>query len=211
LPPLPQSPPSPPPSPPLQLETLAPIVADPPSTPGPSRLRTFFLGADLAVATGVSPDALFGVSPAVGWRSSSKTLLAPEVRLAFLRAASGTIVASPGEASFTWTVGRADVCLLSLPPGPARVQACARIEAGALEAAGSHIADAHDRMLGWFAAGPLARAEWDLLAPLFVEAEVAAMVHATTDSFYFVPYTTSFYQVPLLGLDASAGLGVHFL
>jgi hypothetical protein len=35
-------------------------------------------------------------------------------------------------------------------------------------------------------------------------------VHATTDTFYFVPDTT-IYPVPLLGLDASAGLGVHFL
>jgi hypothetical protein len=205
----PPDPPSPPP--PLQIDTPPdPVAVDVPSTPaGPPR-HTFFLGADFAVATGVTPDALLGFSPVLGWRSSSRTVLAPEVRLGFLRAASGTIIASPGEASFTWTVGRADGCLLSWPPGPARLQACARVEAGALDAAGTQIADAQSHTRGWFAAGPLARGEWELLAPLFLEVEVAAMVHVTADSFFFEPHT-SIYQVPLLGVDASAGLGVHFL
>jgi hypothetical protein len=201
----------PPPPSPLHTDTPPdPVAVDVPSTPASPPPHTFFLGADFAMATGVSPDALLGFSPVLGWRSSSRTVLAPEVRLGFLRAASGTVVASPGEASFTWTVGRADGCLLSWPPGPARLQACARVEAGVLDATGTQIAAAHSSTRGWFAAGPLARAEWDLLAPLFIEAEVAAMVHATTDRFYFVPDTT-IYPVPLLGLDASAGLGVHFL
>jgi len=199
-----------PPSP-LQIDPPPdPVAVDVPSIPSRPQRHTFFLGADFAMATGVSPDALLGFSPVLGWRSSSRTVLAPEVRLGFLRAASGTIVASPGEASFTWTVGRADGCVLSWPPGLARLQACARVEAGALDAAGTQIVAARSSTRGWFAAGPLARGEWDLLAPLFLEAEVAAMVHVTADSFFFEPHTP-IYQVPLLGLDASAGLGVHFL
>jgi hypothetical protein len=88
--------------------------------------------------------------------------------------------------------------------------ACARIEAGALDAAGTGIPGARSGTSGWFAVGPLGRAEWELLAPLFLEAELAAMVHVTDDHFYFEPSTTV-YDVPLVGFEASAGLGVHFL
>jgi hypothetical protein len=60
------------------------------------------------------------------------------------------------------------------------------------------------------AGGPLVRAQWSFLPPLFAEAEIAGVVHGTNDRFFFLPDTTV-YTIPLFGVDAAAGLGVHFL
>ena len=216
--PLPAAPPAassapllPAPAPPLLPSASAPLPVTPrrfaPSGPLPHRL---WLGADLATAVGVSRDALFVVAPSVGWRgATSSSFFVPSVRVGFLRAITGAVTAVDGAASFTWTVGRADGCILSWPPGPARFVGCARFEAGALQGAGTTVASPRSGNRAWVAAGPLLRGEWVLLSPLFVTADLAAMVHVTEDRFYFYPDTTV-YQVPVFGLEAGVGLGVHF-
>jgi len=178
-----------------------------PSGPLPHSL---WLGVDLATAVGVSRDALVVVAPGVGWRGpASSSFFALSIRLGVLRATTGAVTAVDGAASFTWTVGRADGCILSWPPGPARLLGCARFEAGALQGAGTTVASPQSANRAWVAAGPLLRAEWVLLSPLFLTADLAAMVHVTDDRFFFHPDTTV-YQVPVFGLEAGAGLGVHF-
>jgi hypothetical protein len=190
--------------------TLAQREKESPPPPSAALPHTLSLGADFAVATDVSPQTLLGVSPSLGWRSGRASLLAPSVSAAFLRATSGTLTVPGGAAAFTWTVGRVDGCLVSWPPGAARLLGCLRVEAGLLEAAGSEVASPQTRQRGWFALGPLARGEWELLSPLFVAAQAAVMVHVTADHFYFIPNTTV-YDVPVVGLEASVGVGVHFL
>jgi hypothetical protein len=208
---VPPAPPSPPAPSSITFEPLEPPpAAEAPPRPPPRLPHTLSVGADFAAATGVTPQTLTGVSPSLGWRAGGASILAPSVTAAFLRASSGTLPVTGGAAAFTWTVGRLDGCPLSWPPGAARLLACVRLEAGLLEAAGSEVPSPQSRSRAWFAAGPLARAEWELLAPLFVEAQAAAMVHVTADHFLFLPDTTV-YQVPLVGLEASAGLGAHFL
>jgi hypothetical protein len=50
------------------------------------------------------------------------------------------------------------------------------------------------------------------VGPLLLDAEVAPIFRVTADHFYFVPnQDTTGYQVPQVGLEASAGLGLHFL
>jgi hypothetical protein len=156
---------------------------------------------------------LVAVAPSIGWRSGRRQFLSPSIGLAVLRASTSTIsVASGGAASFVWTVGQLDGCLLSWPSaGAARMLGCVRIDAGALEAVGSRIQAARSSTRGWFAMGPLARAEWDLLPPLFAATNAAMMVHFTTDRFYFLPENTTIYAVPTFGFEFSAGLGVRFL
>ena len=178
----------------------------------PPRLpHTLSLGADLDVATGVSPQALSGVSPRLGWRSSRGGFLSPSVTASFLRAASGTLAVSGGAASFTWTVGRLDGCFLSWPPGTLRLLGCVRAEAGLLEASGTEVPSPQSASRAWAAVGPLLRGEWELLAPLYLSVEGAAMARITADRFFFRPNDTTVYPVPLLGLEGSGGLGVHFL
>ncbi len=211
------APPSAPPSAPAPSPAPLPPTASAPRPVTPRRFapsgplpHSLWLGADLATAVGVSHDALVGVAPSVGWRgATSSSFFVPSVRLGFLRATTGAVTAVDGAASFTWTVGRADGCILSWPPGPAHLVGCARFEAGALQGAGTTVASPRSGNRAWVAAGPLLRGEWVLLSPLFVTADLAAMVHVTEDRFYFYPDTTV-YQVPVFGLEAGVGLGVHF-
>jgi hypothetical protein len=189
------------------------LAAERPSSRSGSLPHTVFFAADLAAATGIAPGTLVAFSPRLGWRLPGSSIVAPSFDVSFARASTGTLSVPEGEASFAWTVGRADACILGWPPASAaRLAACARLEGGQLRAAGlgSQVTDpqAHDRP--WLAAGPLLRAEWALLRPLFLTADAASMVHVTDDRFYFVQQTTV-RAVPLLGLEASLGLGVHFL
>jgi hypothetical protein len=169
-----------------------------------------FAGVDFSMDSGVSPSTLFGPSPFLGWQAGGARALAPSFRLAFLRAATGAIGAPDGTATFTWTVGRLDACSVALAGEGLRATACARVEAGSLQVAGGAIADSLTRVRPWLAAGVLARGEWTFLAPLFLDAEVGALLRATTDRFFFVPDTTV-YKVPWLGASASVGAGAHFL
>jgi hypothetical protein len=161
------------------------------------------------VVTGVSPDAMFGFAPGVAWRATRGFPFPPAVRLAFLRATTGALTAGHGTASFTWTVGRADGCIQWGARSAARLLGCLRLEAGVLQGTGRGYASARNVDTAWVAAGPLVRGEWALLPPLFVAAELAAMVHATQDYFYFLPNVTV-YQVPPLGFEGAAGVGVQF-
>ena len=169
-----------------------------------------FAGVDFSMDSGVSPSTLLGPSPFLGWQAGSARALASSFRLAFLRAATGTIGAPDGTATFTWTVGRLDACSVALAGEGLRATACARVEAGSLQVAGGAIVDSLTRVRPWLAAGVLARGEWTFLAPLFLEVDVGALVRATTDRFFFEPDTTV-YKVPSLGASASVGAGAHFL
>lgn len=208
----PPSPSSATPSPPPQAAAPTAMEPESPSTPGRSEKRphTLFIGADADITGGVAPSALVSVEPLLGWRSPGRGLIAPSFRASFLHTSSGAFEASGGSASFTWTAGRLDGCLLSWPPSPAHLLACARLEGGVLDASSSDVPGAHSAERGWFAAGAVIRAEWEFLGTLFVEADVAPMVRLTTDRFLLLPDAT-IYQVPPVGLGAEAGLGVHFL
>jgi hypothetical protein len=202
--------------------SVAPVIVFA-SRPVPSRERpaptasvfphTLFFEADYTLATGVASSSLAAFSPRLGWRGRSDSLVVLSLSLAFVRASSGNFAAAGGDASFTWTVGRGDACALSWPRGSAHLLACARIEVGQLEASGLQVTNPQKQGRPWLAAGPLLRGEWELLRPLFLTGDVAATVHVTDDRFYFLPDspTTTVREVPLLGLEASAGLGVHFL
>ena len=200
--------PRPPPS-------VAPTSAHPVESPRAgfgAPLRTLYVGGDVAIATAVSPRILVAPSPYFGWRlPGGHGVFDPGLRLAFVYGTSGEINAEGGAAQFTWAVGRVDGCVLSWPaPGPAHLLVCARLEAGALTGAAAIVPGARSSTRGWLAAGSLLRAEWAPVGTLFVDADIAAMLHITDNRFYFAPNSTV-YAVPFAGLEADAGLGVHFL
>jgi hypothetical protein len=209
--PVPQPVPPRPPPPPTR-QSAAAAQDDSRSGPVPTRQpETLSIGVGLALASGVAPGVLVGASPSVEWRSGARSLVAPALRLAFVRTSSGTFDAGGGAASFTWTVGRLDGCGLDWPPAASlHLLGCARVEAGVVDAVGSGIVGAHGSTRAWFAAGPLMRVEWAFLPPMYLDADVAPMFRVTADRFYFLPSST-IYEVPYAGLDASVGVGVHFL
>ena len=168
-------------------------------------------GGSAEIASGVSPVVLVGASPYVGWGLPARGVLAFELRAAWLRAASFGVETPAGVASFTWTVGRLDACgtvEATRRPHPLRGRLCARAEGGALDVRVS-VPGGIDRTQGWLAAGAVLGASWEVISPLRLEIDGAAMVRATADRFYILPDVTA-YTVPYLGLEASAGLGAHF-
>lgn len=171
----------------------------------------FFVGLDGAIATGVTPRLLLGASPFVGWRARTGTLFEPSVRLAFMRVGAGGVDVPNGRVEFTWTIGRVDVCPIVGPGGSVRVAACARFEAGALEAMRADVSSARTPLRPWVAAGLVARGEWSLFQWAFIDAEVGGVIRVTQDRFYFMMPGTPVYEVPPVGVTAGAGVGVHFL
>ena len=166
-------------------------------------------GADFVAVTGVAPDVVLSLSPFVEW-SRTGAWWKPSVRVAFERTTTGALSIAGGEALFTWTVGRLDACPLGLGSGAVRFAACARLEAGALEVNGRGDRGAQQQRVPWVAAGPAARGEWSPFAGAFVDAEVAPLLRAYQDRFFFFPDTTV-YRVPALGLGAAIGIGARFL
>jgi hypothetical protein len=186
--------------------SAAPRVIPPASEPG-----GFFIGFDVAVATGVAPRApLIGGSPFLGWRAKGNALIEPSFRLAFLRAGSGPVDFTVGTAEFTWTVGRLDACPLAWPRAAIRVVECARVEAGTLEVAAANVPAPLTQLRSWLTAGPLVRAEWAFLHWGFIELEAGVLVRIVQDRFYFFAPETSAYQVPPVGVTAGVGVGIHF-
>jgi hypothetical protein len=168
-------------------------------------------GVDFALATDVMPQLVLAGSPYVGWRATGARLFAPSFRLSFIRARSGTLDVTGGTATFTWTVGRLDGCPIAWPRGVLRVSECVRLEGGTLEVAGGMgVTASRTSTRGWAAVGPLARAEWALLPPVFVDAEAGALVRVTQDRFYFNPGMATAFEVPALGVTAGVGVGVLF-
>jgi hypothetical protein len=213
-----------PPPPPLSPPSLPPQIPDEPRrtadaklllAPSPLGLH-FFGGAELAITTGVTASPIWAGSPFLGWRATRASFLGlgPSVRVAFLRADTGTVGVTGGSADFTWTVGRLDACALLWPDRALRLGPCARIEVGVLDVAGKQV-DASPGYLAtersaWVAGGPLVRLEWSFLGALLFSVGAGPDFHITAHEFTFLPATNA-YQVPLVGLDAEAGLGAHFL
>jgi hypothetical protein len=189
-------------------EALAPAVESG-SAPAPLGLH-FFAGVDLAVASGVAPTTIVGGAPYIGWRSTGASRIGLSVRAAFLRIGTGALATPGGTADFTWTVGRVDACGLLWPDRAFRPGGCARVEAGALDGSGHQIVGAQSQLSPWVTGGALARVEWTFLGMLLLDVEAGPTFRLNSDRFYFFPNTTV-YQVPTVGLDAEAGLGVHFL
>jgi hypothetical protein len=188
----------------------APLAVD--STTSTPRLpSTLSLGTDLAIAGGVVPAAIVGVSPHVGWVSSRAATVVPSARLAFLRAGTGILDVPGGSAIFEWTVAMLDACATHRSSNDStRISACARVEGGTIDTSGIGIAAPRAQSSAWIAAGALLRGEWAIVQPMFVEGALAAMAHPIVHRFYFLPDTTA-YQVPVLGWSGSVGVGVHFL
>ncbi len=204
------SPPPPPVSAPGVEQANARAVANAlEARPDPLGLH-FFGGVDLALATDVAPEPLVGGAPYVGWRSTGARLIGLSVRAAFLRIGTGALEAGGGTADFTWTVGRVDTCGLLRADRALRFGGCARVEAGVLEGVGGEIVGHESQFSPWVAGGTLGRVEWTFLGSLLLEVEAGPTFRLNADRFIFQPNTTV-YEVPFVGLDAEAGLGVHFL
>jgi hypothetical protein len=173
--------------------------------------RTFFLaaGAGASGRSGVTPAVLFGSHVFVEARVATDTWSALRLRLSFERTASGMLDVDGGGARFTWTAARADTCVAGWRKGSASISPCFGAEAGTLEAAGSNIDHARGATRPWLAIGPLVRAAWRLVDPLYLAFDVSAHAALVRPQFFFEPNATV-YDVPLFGAGAGLSLGAFF-
>jgi hypothetical protein len=173
--------------------------------------RRFFVGAELALATGVAPSALFAAAPYIGVRALRAPIVDVSVRASFVRADSGSTSVLNGQADFTWTVGRLDGCALFQVGGRLGIGPCARVEAGALDVVGSGAGvTSQTQDTGWFAAGGTVGIEWPVFGALLLEGDAGVMGRFIQDSFYFRPDRADAYHVAAAGFDAALGIGALF-
>jgi hypothetical protein len=137
----------------------------------------------------------------------SQGLLAPDLRVAFLRGFSETASAAGASARFGFLAGRAEGCPLRFGAADIALRTCALFEVGALSAFASGVANPQSRSDGWYAAGLDLRLGWEPLRGLLVEASADAIVPMRRERFYFGPNDLTVYRVPPLGGAGWVGIG----
>jgi hypothetical protein len=133
------------------------------------------------------------------------------VRLGVARAESGTLDAGPGHASFTWTVGRLDLCPIRWPAeGALVVRPCVRADAGSLAAStSSSVPGAQSPVRPWGALGAFAALEWAPFDPLVVEVDASLFRPLGREIFYVAP-SAHVYQAPSWVPGGALVLGARF-
>jgi hypothetical protein len=180
-----------------------------PARPMASRWH-FAVGLAAAFVAGVSPNGVASVpvwAEAAGPRNG---LFTPTVRAGFERATSGTISLRGPTATLTWTVAVLEGCPARWTFGAVAFEPCVRAEAGVLEGAGANIVPAREQKRAWVALGPVARVQWSVVGPLFVDFEAGLRAPLVRTRYFFEPNTTVYQPPPVAGVVAG-GLGVRFL
>jgi hypothetical protein len=170
------------------------------------------LGIHAALDGGPAPRPLIGAWYFVEAGGPPRGFFAPTVRVAFERATSAADAAVPGPtASFTWTAGMVEACPARWTSGSSGISPCLRMEAGVIEATGANIDPVRSPRRPWLAAGVGAEGRWFFFTPLFFDAEVGARFHLYRTRYFFQPDITTYYETPLVGWTAGAGVGMLFL
>jgi hypothetical protein len=168
-------------------------------------------GANVGVAGLSAPGAVFVPFGFGDVAIDRPGLLAPSFRLGFARGAGDTIATSSGSASFTWSVGRAQVCPVRLRFASVfDARPCADVEAGVLAAQGTAVSHARSPDRAWVATGLDVRLEWIPTPAVHVELGGGVGVPLVRDTFVFEP-APRVYQAPSVYPSAGAGLVAYFL
>ncbi len=180
------------------------------SPPGASR---FAIGAHAAAQAGVSPDLLFTV-PIFAELAFAPRLATRALRARFAPLLRGTFVRGTnhahgehGDASFTWTVGEIDACLIAIEIAPATLSPCPRLELGIVNAEGERLVPARAEARTWAALALPVRLRLALGRLFFVEIEAGPRVPILRDRFFFQPDATVFVA-PFIAWSAGTGLGL---
>jgi hypothetical protein len=213
----PPSPPDPPTSQPstpsVATESSRPPTEEKPAPP-PSAQSSHAWRMDVgggAYVQGVgAPSAVIGGAVLVGLTLGGERVWSPAFRIGVARASSGSLDANPGEATFAWTVGRAEICPLRWPArGALDFRPCLAGDFGVVSASATGVSNPQPHTRPWETLGVLALAEWEPLAPLFVEAELSLTTPLERDQFFVAP-TPVVYQAPGLVPAGTLAVGVRF-
>ncbi len=141
----------------------------------------------------------------------ARALLAPQFRLSAHAAVSGqTAEAAGAGVVLHWAGARAEICPIRVDlTRSIALRPCALAEIGLLEARGERLADVLTRSRTWIATGGSLRATWES-GRVFVTSGVSLIVPLRRDRFFAAPSTT-FFEVPALGVAAGLAFGFVFL
>ena len=157
-----------------------------------------------------APTATLGVAALVGLTLGGEGTLSPAFRIGLARTSSGALDAQPGDATLVWTVGRAEVCPVRWPSrGALELRPCLAGDFGVVSASTTGVPNAQPHTPFWGVLGALALAEWEPVAPLFVEAELFLATPLERDRFFVAPSPTV-YQAPVLVPAGTLAVGVRF-
>jgi hypothetical protein len=129
---------------------------------------------------------------------------------------AGALTASSNEtASLTRRVVRFDACpvraVAARPwsPSPIEAWACARLDAGVLDAIALNLPNARDMQRAWVAVGGLAHLRW-VVSRVFLDLEGGITFPVVREQFYVEP-STLVYRVPVVTGAGGLALGAYFL
>lgn len=195
--------------PPPILEQLPRAKAAPPAKPpkkaAPPPDATIAIGADGAVAFGMVPGNGFGLPVFVEIRFKNGI----RARGVYQRVSGDALGLSAGAASFTYNVGRLELCPISMPVGPVEVTPCALGEAGTVHASPSLVSSALPTDQLWGAAGALLRLRYMVSTPLFIEGNASFFVPFNRSRYIFSPGVEVF-TTPSIGAAFGLGAGIVF-
>lgn len=190
----------------LAVEERAPVPAPapvaPPPRPAPVRIATpwrLAAGAGVAMYTGMTPSARFGVPLYVDARHGHL-----ELRATFDTTTSDDL----GTASFRWTEGRIEGCPYAWAIGRVDLAPCAGVQIGALSGTGTMVQQASSTTRPWLAP-ELAGRVGVRLGRFELEAEGTAGLPVVRDHYYFGPMTTV-HDVSRVTFSVASSVSVGF-
>jgi hypothetical protein len=112
---------------------------------------------------------------------------------------------------FRWFGAGVDVCPLDFGlADEIRASACAFAEGGVLRGEGAGVPEPRAESRRWVAAGGLARLQWMLAKPLFLEVDGALRVPLARDAFVFqLPERVVVHAVPAVLGAGAIGFGLR--
>ena len=210
----PQTPPPPPavplpnprpiaPPPPPALPVLPTPRAEAPPPPPSSRVT---VGAYASLAWPATPNPLYG-----GGAFSELRLRAPfepSFRLGLEGGASADVTNVAARVAFSRVMGVVQACAIAWRPwGVARMELCARMEAGALRARAEDIARAISTSRPWLAPGAAIGLRVALPGDFFLDGQLALTVPLWRDDYRLLPDTDVLHVPPV---SAAAGLAIGY-
>lgn len=206
------------PAPAPTISVAPPAPVPPPSAPPAvrdARVVHVAAGVGLLAVSEPTPDWAPGLAAwlDVGWAPGGKRTLA-SARLSLLRAASGTISGTIGDADLTWLSSRVDVCAPRLGSDAYWLAPCAGIDVGWIEASGSRALHATSKTAPWLAPGLSLRTGLMALKAFVLEAEATGLLPLSRPQLYFA--TTegereTLHSVGNWGFRAGLNVGALFL
>lgn len=168
---------------------------------------TVGVSASVEGIQGVTPAPMdgFGLGTALGFGDS---LLAPQIRLAWLHFLGITYPADGGDAVFQLDAARFSVCPIRLGPSSYNVRPCAFGVGGRFTASGQDTENpqSHTRPLWLFGAALIGSSR--PVSVLLITGEIGLSAPLSRDRFQFQP--DQFHQVSSLVLTGGLGIGIEY-